>query len=233
MDREMKGVAMLCERIDGLIFDLDGTLVDSLPGLLFALEETFESPGYCSLEEVQAWVGDGAGALVQRAWAARREGDPPAGTVQRFEDLLVASGTSGATVYPGVREMLEELAEGGWKVAVLTNKPERAAQELVAALFEPGLVQVVQGVAGDGLKKPDPGTALRVMAGLGVSPSRTVMVGDSPGDMVTAKRAGIVAIGVAWGYRSVALLVEGGADRIVDRPADLVAWLRVVNGIKC
>jgi phosphoglycolate phosphatase len=210
-----------------LAFDLDGTLVDSVPDLTGALNEVLGERGYPGLtpEEVKPMVGDGVPALVARAVAARGGGAAEANAMlPRYIAMYEANATNLTRPYPGVTDTLAALRRRGYRIAVCTNKPQRAAETVLRGL---GLASLYDGLAGGDrypVKKPDPGHLLRLIAELGGSPRRTAMVGDSENDAAAARAAGVPAIIMRYGYarRDPATL---GADAVLDHFAELPAVL--------
>lgn len=206
-----------------ILFDLDGTLVDSAPDLRAALNRLMDAhglPGF-ALPEVVAMVGDGAKALVERALVARGQSFEAAAL-----DAFLADYTAHAAVetrpYDGILEALDALAAGGWALAVCTNKPEAAARELLQAL---GLLPRFRALGGGDsfpVRKPDPGHLLATLALAGGDAQSAVMVGDHHNDIATAEGAGIPAIFAGWGYGPVAM---AGSAPVAASPAALPALI--------
>lgn len=209
-------------RFDAYIFDLDGTLLNTLADLVVLTNTAlrkFGMPEHTS-DEINSYVGGGARVLLQRA--------APPGTPDAEIDALLACwkgmylevGHKLTAPYPGMGQALCKLKAGGAKLGVLTNKFDAAAQEVIAEHF-PGMFDTVRGEGPDTPRKPDPAGLLRMMSELGVEPCRTAYVGDSGTDMTVALRAGAVPVGVTWGYRSVDDLRENGAEFLLDDPVQL------------
>ncbi len=215
-------------RFDAVVFDLDGTLVDSAPDLTRALNCLLEEIGRPALPltAVLGMIGDGVAKLVERGLAAT--GGPPQGQsnaalVERFRALYLDRLAVETRPYPGVRETLESLAKAGYALGVCTNKPTAATEALLAALDLGRWFAVVSG--GDGpQRKPDPAPLLALLTQLGASPARAVMVGDGINDVLAARAAGMTAVLVSYGYARVPV-PELGADRIVDSMTELPALL--------
>jgi phosphoglycolate phosphatase len=205
------------------LFDLDGTLVDSAPDLAAALTRLMEArglPGF-SREEVIPMVGDGAKALVARAFAARGQvPDPDA--LPAFLADYEANAAVATRPFPGIPDALAALDAQGWALALCTNKPEAAARALLQAL---GLAPAFAAIlGGDSLsvRKPHPGHLLGTVAAAGGDPARAAMVGDHANDMLAAAAAGIPALFCAWGYGSPGM--ANGAP-VAGRAADLPGLL--------
>ena len=211
-----------------LVFDLDGTLIDSAPDLHAAVNRLLASEGRRPLEysELVRMVGDGVPALVRRAYEAT--GGLPEDIedrVERYRALYGAALADRTAPYPGVVETLQSLRSTGHRMAVCTNKPEGPTVEILEALGLLGFISVVAG--GDSLpvRKPDPGHLLGTLERLGSSPDRAVMIGDSRNDVAVARAAGVPVIAVSYGYRREPV-EELGADVVVDSFGEIPAALR-------
>ena len=203
------------------IFDLDGTLVDSAPDIRACLNRLMEREGLppFSLPEVAAMIGDGARALLAKAFAAR--GVPlDEAVIAPFLDDLEANSAKLTRPYPGIPEALDALTAAGWTLAVCTNKPIAATRALLASLGLAPIFAVVLG--GDSLpvRKPDPGHVQGVLAEAGTAADDAVMIGDHQNDLRAAAGAGVRSIFAAWGYGS-----GEGATLRAAVPADLPALL--------
>jgi len=205
-----------------LLLDLDGTLVDTVPDLAAALNRLMASRGLApfGLPETAAMVGDGVAVLLGRAFAARgRTPDDRA-----IADFLDDYGTHAAVEsqpYPGIPELLRQLAANDWKLAICTNKPEAAARALLEAL---GLMRSLCAVGGGDsfpVRKPNPEHLLATLRLADGDPTAAVMVGDHSNDVVSARGAGIKSVFVTWGYGPVAM--AEGADAIAHDLAELSA----------
>lgn len=184
-----------------ILFDLDGTLVDSVPDLAAALNRMLARRALAPFSHVSvaSFVGDGVPVLVERAFAARgRMADRDA--VAEFAADYAARASEASLPYPGVVDTLTTLRLGGWRMAVCTNKPEQAAHALLAALDLGEFFVAVGGGDSFPVRKPDPahlGATLRAASG---DPARALMVGDHHNDVRAARGLGIPAIFAAWGY---------------------------------
>lgn len=213
-----------------LLLDLDGTLVDSVPDLAAALNRLMAARGLAPFDHkaVTAMVGDGAAALLARAFAARGAAqDAPA------LDEFVADYTANAAVetrpFPGVEEGLRRLAAGGWRLAVCTNKPEAAARALLGALGLAGSFAAIGGGDSFPVRKPDPAHLLATLRAAGGTPGRALMAGDHHNDVAAAAGAGVPCVFAAWGYGPAAM-GEGAAAR-ADSFGELVGLAdRLVPG---
>ncbi len=206
-----------------LVFDLDGTLVDSAADLQAALNETLHEIGAppLPLAAVRGMIGDGAAALVQRGLAARgiAQGLLPE-HLARFLAIYEADPAARTRTYPGVRETLAALQADGRRLAICTNKPQAATLAVLRALDLESFFAAIVG--GDLLsaRKPDPRHVLGAVARLGASPAVAAMIGDNEHDVAAAKAADLPIILVRYGYARVPL-EQLAADRTIDAFADL------------
>ncbi len=203
-----------------LVLDLDGTLADTVPDLAASLNRVIGRRGLAPFppDEVAAMVGDGAAALVSRAFAARGQPQDP----QALADYLADYGTNFACetrAYPGVDAALARLAEAGWRFAVCTNKPEAPAHDLLAALGIGHYFAAIGGGDSFPVRKPDPAHLLATIAAAGGTPACTLMAGDHRNDVSAAAGAGVRCIFAAWGYGSRAM--AAGAAAVAGAAAEL------------
>lgn len=209
-----------------VIFDLDGTLLNTLGDLRAATNHALEVRGLPphSMEEIRQFVGNGIRLLICRAMP---EGTPEAEIDAALDDFKAyyAAHIHDRTVpYDGIPQLLTALKKRGIQVAVLSNKIDSASQQLIEYFF-PGKTDVVFGEHVGVPRKPDPTSCRMVMQQLGVQPEQVLYVGDSGTDMQTAKNAGLYAVGVTWGFRSKEVLLEYGADILVHRPEQILQIL--------
>ncbi|MBS7789087.1 phosphoglycolate phosphatase [Roseococcus sp. SDR] len=203
------------------IFDLDGTLVDSAPDLRAALNRLMAAQAEApfALPDVAAMIGDGARALLVKAFNARGRSFDEALLPGFLEDLEANSAVL-TRPYPGMVAALEALAARGWRLAVCTNKPIAATRALLAELGLAPHFALVLGGDSLPMKKPDPGHVRGVLEGLGVAAADAVMIGDHQNDIRAARGAGVRSVFAAWGYGDGA-----GADLIAATPSALPALL--------
>jgi phosphoglycolate phosphatase len=200
-------------RIAAIAFDLDGTLVDSAPDIGHALNTALAEAGLrrFDLTRVRTWIGDGPDALIVRALEAHDLSPDDTGLRQRlrrsFDEATLAAPLDHGHVYPGIADLLRSL-HGTLPMAVVTNKPTRLAQAVVeAAGLSPSLLHV-QGADTPAQRKPAPAMLLSTAARFGVDPTRLLMVGDAPPDMLAARAAGCLAVLVGWGYGAHAVSAD-------------------------
>lgn len=203
------------------IFDLDGTLVDSAPDLRAALNRLMLAQGQApfALPEVAGMIGDGAHALLSKAFSARQT-PFDAALLPGFLADLEANSAVLTRPYPGMVAALAALAAQGWQCAICTNKPIAATHALLDALDLAPYFALVLGGDSLAVKKPHPGHVQAVLDGLGVAAAQAVMIGDHQNDIRAARGAGVRSIFAAWGYG------EGtGADLVAADPASLPALI--------
>jgi phosphoglycolate phosphatase len=214
-------------RCRAVIFDLDGTLIDSLDDIAAALGGALDDVGLpaVSRELVRGWIGDGARNLCLRA--VRGPGNENEDLVEpvllRFSARYRATPVHHTRLYPGVAELLDQLTAEGRVMGVLTNKPHELTQVITDKLLGVWPFAAIAGHRPGQPLKPDPEAALVLAMELGVEPYECAVVGDSPMDIGCAHGAAMKAIGVTWGLRDRSELVD--ADALIDNPADLLAVL--------
>ena len=211
--------------IKAVIFDLDGTLLDTLPDLVVLTNAVLERQGLPThtRDEVLSYVGGGARVLFQRALPADATPEQLERSLELWHELYFECGIALTQPYEGMPEALAALRKQGCKLGVLSNKFDAAAREVIERFF-PGVFDAVCGEGPDTPRKPDPTGLLRMLGELGVEPCDCAYVGDSASDMTVAHAAGCgVAVGAAWGYQSAEALRAAGADVLINEPMDLVA----------
>jgi phosphoglycolate phosphatase len=207
-----------------IIFDLDGTLADSLGDIAAAMNHALVELGAAPhpTAAYRGFVGDGVERLAERALGPARQADRARAVsayVRHYADHMLDT----TRPYPGVAELLDALAERAVPMAVLSNKPEAATQRMVATLFARWRFVAVAGQRADVPRKPDPAAALALAAVLGRAPADVALVGDTAVDVATARAAGMVPVGSLWGFQDRAALEAAGATHLVTHPAELVA----------
>lgn len=210
------------------LFDLDGTLVDTLPDIASVMNAALKGRGFPPLpaEAYRARVGWGSRELCRLSLPEDSRTEEEIRRIdaefrRRYEEAPAVR----SAPFPGIPELLAELQARGIPLSILSNKPDEAVAPLLEALF-PGIRFFrALGAAEGRPHKPDPAAALGIARDLGLPPGRVFLVGDSGVDMRTARNAGMVPIGVAWGYRAVPELEAEGAARIARSPEDLLAIL--------
>jgi phosphoglycolate phosphatase len=209
-----------------LVFDLDGTLVDSLEDIRTPLVAALAEHGLPEppAARVRDWIGEGARKLVERAvaWAKNGEDDALAGEVHRRFGLHYRSApVVKTTAYDGMPEVLALLKKRGHALAVLSNKPHDLTEIVVRSIFAEGTFAAVAGARAGLPLKPD----AAALTSLGLPLDGGAMIGDSAIDIATACNAGVTPIGVTWGLRPRAELEAAGATHLAEKPSDLLDLL--------
>ena len=214
-------------RPKAIIFDFDGTLLDTIDDLADSMNLTLAERGMPehSTYSYRYFVGDGMENLARRAAPA---GTPPAAVrelVQRMGEIYAGGWANKTRPYPGIPPLLEELRRRGLPLSVLSNKPDSLTGIMAAHYFGDAPFAVVLG-AREGLpKKPDPAGALEIARLLAVPPKEFLYLGDTNTDMRTGRSAGMRAIGVSWGFRPAEELTAAGAEAIIDSPIEALSLL--------
>ena len=203
------------------LFDMDGTLLDTLADLTAAVNHTLERYGYPrrTIEQVRKGLGNGAVKLMAAMLPQGEETPGFADIMRDYRAWYQAHACVETCPYPGVPEMLERLRQRGCKVAIVSNKPHGAACELAERFF-PGVPTF--GESPEIPRKPAPDMVFHALTALGAGKEGAVYVGDSEVDVQTARNAGLPVIGVAWGFRGREALAAAGAETIVDTAAELL-----------
>jgi phosphoglycolate phosphatase len=211
-----------------VIFDLDGTLADTILDIAGAANRALSRRNLPEHDPVlyKLMVGDGFRNLIFQALpeALRDDATVEAARAEAAADYAGRC-LERTQAYPGARELLADLAKRGIPFSVLSNKPDILTKKVVAGLFPTADFAFVRGESADFPRKPDPASALDLCARMGAEPSETLYLGDSGIDMRTAVAAGMAALGALWGFRSEAEMREGGAEALLAGPLDLLEYL--------
>lgn len=205
--------------VKGVVFDMDGTLLNTLPDLTALTNVVLSDLGYPTHTEeaIRGFIGDGVRALMMRAMPDSASDDEKEAALAEWKSRYQEFGRRKTVPYPNIIEMLEGLKSKGVKLGVLSNKFDAAVKDL-AGFYFPATFDVAKGESPTCPRKPDPTGLLASIQEIGLNPSQVAYIGDSAGDMKTAKAAGAMAIGVSWGYQTVDRLVSAGADMVIDDP---------------
>ncbi len=209
-----------------VIFDLDGTLLDTIDDLAAALNYALEKHGLQThkREAVLGFVGDGVANLVARGMGCSQENSLFPSVFEEFRTYYGQHNADLTRPYGGIVALLSSLCEAGIKTAVVSNKYDAAVKALSGRFFG-DLIPLAIGEGPSVKRKPSPDALLYAMDHLGVLPEQTCYVGDSEVDVETARRAGVECLSVLWGFRSKEELLSAGATRLFDTPEALAAFL--------
>lgn len=208
------------------IFDLDGTLTDTLESITYSVNKTLDELelAHITMEQCRQFVGDGARVLMERTLQA--VGDTKLEKIGRameiYGRIFGENCTYHVTAYEGIMNMLDELEKRGIQAAVLSNKPHQQSIDVVTKILGKDRFSCVNGQRAGIEKKPNPAGVFETMKFLGVTKEECLYIGDSEVDVETARRAGLTSVGVSWGFRSREVLQNAGADYIIDTPCELL-----------
>ena len=226
--------APFSRRFDAVIFDLDGTLVDTLADIAAAMNAVLVARGFPEhpVEDYPKFVGDGALVLAQRTLPPGACDDEALARecALDYARQYARLGHTQGRAYDGIPELLHDLRRLGLDLAVLSNKPHLLTESCVAAFFPAGLFRIIHGQRPEVPRKPDPAGVREILRLLESSPERCLYVGDTVTDMETAAAAGLVSVGVAWGFQAIDDLRAAGASHLVRRPADILAVVTSPGG---
>lgn len=215
--------------IKALLFDLDGTLVNSLEDLKNSTNFALDKMGF-PVHETECYkyfVGDGMAKLIERALPEdKRDTETIQNTLKIFLEHYAQHYVDKTVPYDGIVQLLDELTS--YKLAIISNKNQEMATVVVKKLLGDKF-QIVCGKRENYPTKPDPKLTLEIISELGVKPSECVFIGDSGMDMAVAKNAGCIALGVLWGFRKEDELRENGADYIASAPAEILGVLSKIK----
>lgn len=216
------------------IFDLDGTIADTVESIAYVGNKTLRHFHLAELpvKEYNFFAGDGADELVKRMLQAVPNGEKVDYEEVRsqYRKWFAENPFYHVRHFDGIVELLEDLKKAGVKIAVLSNKPHAAAIEVVHRIFGEDMFYKVQGQTEKIPRKPSPTGALAIAEEFGVLPEECVYCGDTNTDMDTGKAAGMYTVGVTWGFRPREELEEHHADRIVDRPTEILEFIMKQGG---
>lgn len=211
--------------IRACIFDLDGTLADTLESMAFVANKILQEFGLRTLptDNFRYYSGEGARMLMKRC--LKDAGDTELlhweDGERRYREIFAEDPMYRVVPYEGMTETLKVLRENGVRTAVCSNKPHPAAVKVIEILF-PGMFDMVLGQSSEIPRKPAPDGVLKIAETFGVEPQECMYVGDTYTDMRTGKAAGAFTVGALWGFRDREELQDGGADRIAEKPLDLL-----------
>ncbi len=217
-------------RFKAVLFDLDGTLVDTLDDLADSMNRVLARMGYPlrRREEYRYMAGDGMATLARRALPEEaRRAEMVSRCAAAMQEEYSRHWRDWSRPYPCIPAVLAELRSRGLKLAVLSNKPDEFAKMVIGACFPPEWFAAVEGARPERPLKPDPAGALEIAARLAVAPRECLYCGDTNTDMDTAVAAGMFPVGVLWGFRQAEELVAHGARALINAPGELLALLEL------
>ena len=211
------------------IFDLDGTLTNTLESMTYSVNLTLEEMGLSKItkDQCRLFVGNGARVLIEKSLKAA--GDTDASRIEEgmeiYGRIFDRNCTSHVTPYEGIPEMLKALKDKGIQLAVLSNKPDRQTVKVVKAIFGEELFDYAQGQKEGIRRKPEPDGVWYLMEQMHVSKEECLYIGDSEVDAATGRNAGLKTIGVLWGFRDRKTLETAEVDDLIDRPDELLQFV--------
>ena len=211
-----------------VIFDLDGTLLDSLPDIEFCVNKTLIKFGYNTRTktEIMSFIGHGARNLVKQSLPFGTDESKVDECLAYYNEIYTKSGSPLTKLFDGIREIIKTLASRGYIIAILTNKPQMTTDNIFQKYMFDLPIKKVIGQR-DGVKiKPDPTVTLDILKEFSISKENAYFVGDGETDILTAKNAEIKGIGVLWGYRSKRELQDAGASVFAQIPEDLLTIIQ-------
>lgn len=216
-------------KFEGVIFDLDGTLVNSLDDIADSMNAVLRQnhfPAHPN-EDYKLFVGNGLRNLVRTVLpeAYKTDEELVGRCLTSMGEIYNGNCLNKTRPYAGINELLDELASRRVRMAILSNKNDGLTKKIVQALLPRRDFEQVVGLTTEALKKPNPAEALRIAREIGISPTNILYAGDSGTDMQTANNAGMFAVGVLWGFRSKEELLSNGAKAVVESPEDLIRML--------
>ena len=209
-----------------IIFDLDGTLLNTLDDLCDSVNAVMQNHGFPirSLEEVRRFIGNGVGRLMRLAVPEECTDEEVAIYLKEFKEHYELNMENKTRPFDGIMELLLDLNRFNYNIAIVSNKFDVAVKVLAKTYFG-NLIPVAIGESANVRRKPAPDSVFTAIKELGAELEKTIYVGDSDIDVETAKNAGIPCIGVTWGFRSREVLRNAGADYLIDTPKELLTLI--------
>jgi phosphoglycolate phosphatase len=206
----------------GVIFDLDGTLLNSLGDLAISANYALKECGYParSIDEVRNMVGYGVGKLIERAMPCDVSEQEYNRCLDVFKRHYVVHCDDNTSPYPGIMQLLENLYNNGVSLAIASNKLQPAVTQLCTRFFSP-FVKIFLGESAEVQRKPKPDMLIKAMSLMRCASNEVVYVGDSEVDIATAEAANVQCVSVLWGFRSKEFLMEHGASLLAKSPLDI------------
>lgn len=213
-----------------IIFDLDGTLVNTIDDLGLACDYLLKKHGIepkWTVADYKNFVGNGAKLLVKRAFENKLSDSELDSIYEEFKIKYNEIKLEHAHIYPGIEQVAKALKDAGIILVVCTNKPDVAAKGMISALFANNSFDVVQGALDNKPRKPNPLVPSEILKSLSIKSNEAVWIGDSNVDIEAAHNLGCLGIGVTWGFRPLENLVSAGADIILNNPKDILKIFKI------
>ena len=213
---------------EAIIFDLDGTLIDTLDDIADSANCALRANGFPThpTEAFRLYVGEGVETLFERALPAGKSDTATiAACVKSYQARYKDRWHIQSKPYPGIPELLDELSEMQLPIAVFSNKPDGFTKQCINRFFPGCRFSIVLGHRNGTPLKPHPSGAYYIASEIGVPPANTLFLGDSGVDMKTARASGMTPIGALWGFRSKEELLESGAKAVIDHPSESLQWI--------
>ena len=219
----------MCEmKVEGVIFDLDGTLVHTIEDLSDAANVQPEKHGYeaGTIEDYTRYIGNGARKFIEQAIGGKVDPGHLPELVQEFKQIYAENLSNKSRIYGGIEKVLDAIQEAGIRMAVLSNKPHHLTLKVCDHYLSSWHFKAIFGQRDQVPRKPDPSAAIEISSIMGVPPEKILFVGDSVGDMRTALAAGMIPVGVEWGYGKPGEEFINGEKYILGNPGELLDLIR-------
>jgi phosphoglycolate phosphatase len=215
-------------KFKAVLFDLDGTLLDTIDDLADSMNSVLEKHGFPKhgIDKYKYFVGDGMDVLVRRALPVfLKDESVIAGCIVAMKEEYSFRWADKTRPYDGIPELLDALSASGVRLSILSNKPHEPTGIVVSRMLADWKFEIVAGVREGVPRKPDPAAAISIAESLGIAPGEFLYLGDTNTDMKTAVAAGMFPAGALWGFRTAGELIEAGARILVSHPADLLGFV--------
>jgi len=216
------------KKFDAVIFDLDGTLLYTLDDVTDSINFMLKKHNFTlrSKDEIKKFVGEGAGKLMERAIPGGKSNPEFEECLQDYFTHYFANMNKKTYPFEGIADTVRKLFEGGCKIAVVSNKIDKATKDLTQVYFG-DYIKVAIGQSANVASKPAPDTVILALEELGVAADKAIYVGDMEIDIETARNSGTASVAVTWGYTDRKVLEESGAECIIDKPQELLCIVNV------
>ncbi len=214
---------------EAVLFDLDGTLLDTIQDLADSMNETLGHFGFPlhKMEQYKYFIGNGMENLVRRSLPETAAQNPViySDCLSTMRRIYGAKADKSTRPYPGIPELLDQLSDRRIKMSILSNKPDDLTQKVVVKFLAKWRFEAVMGERPPTPRKPDPTSAIGIAHQLAIHPEKFIYLGDTSTDMETATGAGMYAVGALWGFRDAEELVASGARKLIESPSELLSLL--------